>query len=89
MWGGSYRRYKCLSYEHTEDISKSNRLPWGLLGPQGLDVIGDVLRQQEPQRITADSLHQLIVDDIWSLIWKVGVGVEVGHVPAVIKEEES
>lgn len=46
--GGSYRGYERFPDEHTEYIGKGNRLPWGLFGPQGLYVVGDVLRQQQP-----------------------------------------
>lgn len=79
--GCSYRRYKCLSYQHTEDISKGNRLPCGLLCPESLDVVGDVLGKQQPQRVTTNSVHQLLVDVLWTLIWKVWMGVQSGHVP--------
>lgn len=78
----SYRRYKRLSYQHAEDIGKSNRLPGGLFGPQGLDVVGNVLGQQQPERVTADSLHQLLIDVLWAFVRKVRVGVDRGHVPA-------
>lgn len=85
---GSYRGYKCLSYEHTKDICKSNRLSWSLFGPQGLDIVGDVLGHQQPKWVTANSLHQLTVDVLRALIWKVRVGVESWHVPAGVKREK-
>lgn len=88
MAAGSYRRYQCLSYEHTEDVSEGNRLASGLFGPQSLDVVGDVLGQQQPQRVTAHPLHQLLVDVLWSLIWKVRVGVESGHIPVCTNTDE-
>lgn len=55
--GGSYRGNKRLSYEHAEDICKGDRLSCGLLSPQGLDVVGDVLGKQQPQWVTANSIH--------------------------------
>lgn len=84
----SYRRNKRLSYEHTKDVSEGNRLPWSLFGPQGLDVVGDVLGQQQPQRVTANSFHQLLVDVHWTLVWEVRVGVKSGHVPSGIKRSK-
>lgn len=47
-----------------------------------------MLGHQEPKWVTTNSLHQLVVDVLWALIWKVGVGEESGHVPARIKREE-
>lgn len=69
----SYPRYKRLSYKHTEDIGKSNWLPLGLFGPQGLDVVSDVFGKQQPKWVTANSVHQLLVDVLWARIWKVWV----------------
>lgn len=69
----SYRGDERLSYEHAENVGEGNRLPRGLLGPQGLDVVGDVFGQQQPQRVAADSTHQLLVHVLWTLVWKVWV----------------
>lgn len=69
----SYRGDERLSYEHAKNVSERNRLPRGLLGPEGLDVVGDVFGQQQPQRVTADSIHQLLVHVLWTLVWKVWV----------------
>lgn len=77
----SYCRYERLSNKHAKDISKGDGLPGSLLGPESLDVVCDVLGHQQPQRVTADSIHQLFVDVLWASSWKIWVWVESGHVP--------
>lgn len=89
VWEDSYRGDECLSDQHAKDVREGNRLPCGLLGPQSLDVVGDVFGQQQPQRVAADSIHQLLVHVLWTLVWKVWVWVEAGHVPAGAEEEKT
>lgn len=69
----SYRRYERLSNQHTKDVREGNGLSGSLLGPESLDVVCDVLGHQKPQRVAADSIHQLFIDVLWASVWKIWV----------------
>lgn len=58
----TYSRNECFSDKHAKDVSKGDRLAAGLLGPQSLDVVGDVLWQEQAERVAAHALHQLLID---------------------------
>ena len=68
--------------EHPEDVGEGDGLAGGLLGPQSLDVGGDVLGHEQTQRVAAHALHQFLVDLLRAFGGEVWVGVQSGHVPA-------
>lgn len=42
----TYRGNERLAYQHPKDICKGNRLPCGLLAPQGMYVVSDVFGKE-------------------------------------------
>ena len=77
----TYSRNESLSDQHAKDVSECDGLSSGLFAPQSLYVVGDVLRQEQSERVATHTLHQLLVDPLWTLLGELGVRVQRGHIP--------